>query len=937
MADVPQQIGPYSVVREIGRGGMGVVYLARDSDLDRDVAIKALPEELAADSVRLERFEREAKTLATLNHPNVAGIYGVEEQGGRKYLILEYVEGETLGERLDRGPIPVDESLEIAIEIAAGVEAAHEAGIIHRDLKPDNIKITPDGKAKVLDFGLAKAEHVSNSTTLDDSPTLITPHSPTMPGVVLGTAGYLSPEQARGRPVDTRTDIFSFGCVLYEMLSGTIAFGGETVADSIGATLHKELDFTRLPASTPRFVRHVLRRCLERDRKKRLRDIGDARIELQLALEAPEPEDALPTAASPLRRATIVALLIVVGLVIAIAGLQLGRQLDTAPPATVAYLTIPPPPDHQIRQSGDLSGPAAVSPDGSSVVFAASAPGEPRRLWVRRLDEPDARKIPGTDGAMFPFWSPDSRSVGFFTRDKLRRVDLHTDTIIRVCDVDEARGGAWTHDGRMIFAPRFSSALMIVSASGGEPAALTTYDREQHTTHRWPQALPDGKHFLYFAGHRDPNRREGQGIYLATLDGKTEPRRLTRCNFGAKYVDGWLLFVRDDVLLASRVDLDNARLTGEIRVLTRDIGVDQSTWHPQFSASAEGTLVFNRRATSFKGDPSTRSNLASGGSEADLLTNFDRTGRILRQFAEGMPIGHIALSPDGYNLVLSVRTRDGTNDLWLYPTAFSPDPSDPDEKERVGAAVMTPNPSRLTFLEGTESRAVWSPDSTEIVFARHDGPEGTAGIYRQAIDGGPEELLFTDPELTVYPMDWTRDGEYIIYKRGSWQTADIDDIWALPLDGTDPLPLVQSPAMDWMARVSPDDRWLAYTSKKTGRQEVYVIPFAPAWAEAARLRQWPVSLDGGREPRWNSDGTTLYYISDTGMLMAVPVNATEQSFEFERPVPLFQTSWDTGIYFDVFPPNDIGDGFVFMDTRQSPYTPISVILNWQQLLTEDSR
>jgi Tol biopolymer transport system component len=734
--------------------------------------------------------------------------------------------------------------------------------------------------------------------------------------------------------VDTRTDIFSFGCILYEMLTGITAFGGETVADAIGATLHKDIDFEKLPPDTPRFVRHVLRRCLERDRKKRLRDIGDARIELEIAINAPESDEPRATMVTPPPRSPIIALVSIVALAMIVVAWIVGRSMSVSSPAGVAHLTIPPPPDHQIRYSGDLAGPAAVSPDGRSVVFSALTPGEPLRLWIRSLDAPDAREVAGTDEAMFPFWSPDGRSVGYFTRNKLRRVDLSTDTNLTICDVQEPRGGAWTPDGRMIFAPRFAGSLMIVSDSGGEPTELTTLDREQHTTHRWPQVLPDGNQFIYFAGHRDPTRRDEQGIFLATLDG-AEPRQLTRCKFGARYVDGWLLFIREDVLLASRVDLDNARLTGDVRVLLRGIAVDPSTWHGQFSASAGGTMVFNRRAAGTEDDPGLGSGLGSIGGEADMLTMFDNTGRATRHYAEGLPIEHIALSPDGYQVVLSLETRDGTGDLWLLPTAYSPNPTDPEEKERIRAAVMTPNPHRLTFLEGTESRTVWSPGGDEIAFARHDGPDGTDGIYRKRIDGGPETLLLADPELTVYPVDWTRDGKYIIYKRGVWQSSDIDDIWALPLEGGEPFPLVETPAMDIRGMVSPDGRWLAYSSKQSVRTEVYVIPFAPAWPESARDRKWQVSLNGGREPKWSHDGSTLYYISDSGMLLSVPVNATDQTFEFQRPVSLFQTPWDTAIYYDVFPPADVMQNFVFMDTRQAPDTPISVILNWQELLAED--
>jgi Tol biopolymer transport system component len=470
---------------------------------------------------------------------------------------------------------------------------------------------------------------------------------------------------------------------------------------------------------------------------------------------------------------------------------------------------------------------------------------------------------------------------------------------------------------------------MIVGAAGGEPTPLTTLDRERHTTHRWPRVLPDGRRYLFFASHRDPTRRDEEGMYVGDLDGG-EPRLLARCRASAELVDGWLLFVRDGVLLASRVDLDGASLTGDARVVARDIAVDQSTWHGQFSASASGTLVFNRRP-SRPGDSGQTG--AAVWYESDMITVFDGTGRAAQHFADGLPIGDMALSPDGYSLILSVQSRDGTSDLWVHPTSHSPDPTDPREKERIAAAVLTPNPRRLTFLEGTESRAVWSPASDEIVFARHDGPEGTGGIYRMPIEGGAERLLLTDPDATIYPEDWTSDGAYIIYKRGVWQSGDEDDLWALPVNGGEPFPLVQTPASDAMARVSPDGRWLAFASRQEGRREIYVVPFPPAWPESARSRRWQISLDGGHEPRWDHDGSALFYISGTAMLMRVPVTAAEQTFEYGRPEPQFQTPYDTARQYDLLPPSDVrGARLVFMDSRQPPDTPITVILNWQRLL-----
>jgi Tol biopolymer transport system component len=609
-----------------------------------------------------------------------------------------------------------------------------------------------------------------------------------------------------------------------------------------------------------------------------------------------------------------------------------GRQLAPTSETGVLHMTIPPPPGREIRHAGDLAGPVAVSPDGSTVAFAAAAPNEPQRLWVRRLDEPDPREIPGTDGAMFPFWSPDSRSVAFFARTKLRRVELASETVMAVCDVNEARGGAWAPDGRIIFSPMFRGPLSVVADTGGTPEPLTTLDETKHTTHRWPSVLPDGRHFLFFAGQRDPTGRQDQGIYLGTLDGASAPRRLTQCNVSGMYANGWLLFVRDEVLLASRVDLDGARLTGKLRVLARDVAVDQSTWHGQFSVGGE-TLAFNRRMMAAANAPDDRGDEPAGGFEGDILINFDRTGRPLQQIAEGIPMTQVTVSPDGFNLVLAVPSRGGTPDLWLYPTSFNTNPDDPVARARVAEIVMNPNPRRLTFLEGSESRVAWSPDSTEIVFARHDGPEGTAGIYRKHIEGGAEQLVLPATDAAVYPDDWTRDGKYLVYVRGNWQPSEADDIWALPLDGGEPIPLVQTPVGDWMARVSPDGKWLSYVSRQSGLPEVYVVPFAPAWPEEARSRRWQVSLNGGREPIWSADGTELFYISDTGMLMAVPVLATEQTFEFGRPEALFQTPYDTGMTYGVMPPGDVWQ-FVFMDNRESPNKPISVIHDWQQLLQD---
>jgi Tol biopolymer transport system component len=729
----------------------------------------------------------------------------------------------------------------------------------------------------------------------------------------------MSPEQARGRPLDKRSDIWSFGVVLYEMLTGISPFTGETVSDSIGAILHKDVDLEKLPATASHVVRRVLTRCLERDRKRRLRDIGDARLELESGAEVGEA--VVAPASRRGARSWVLALFLVVGGLI---GVFVGFRAAEVPPPRVAHLSIEPPPGTRLRYSGDLAGPAVVSPDGSMIAFSAGREGEPQRLWVRRLGEPSAKEIGGTDGAIFPFWSPDSATVGFFTVEKLRRVDLATGTMRTVCDVTEARGGSWTYDGRIIFSPAFYSPLYIVDEDGGTPKPITTLDDDKHTTHRWPFALGDGRRYLFFASHRARTlRAENQGIYVGSLDG-SEPRQLVHTEFGGLYVDDRILFVRDGVLLASRVDLDAAELVGDLSVVARDVAADPATWHHQFSASAAGVLVFNRKGAAEGLSETTVQDVGSFELEGDTVAALDETGSLLTNYADGVPHTTMVLSPDGASIALSVPTKDGSLDLWIYPTAW------------VGDMLMRPNPRRITFLEGSEDFPVWSPDSAEIAFARRDVSNGTPGIYRKRIGGGQEELLLAADEAPAFPTDWTKDGKYLVFTREAWQSTRENDIWALPLDGGEPIPLVQSPVLDQNGRVSPVGRWLAYVSRESGQLEVYVIPFAPAWEENLRGRRWQVSLDGGNAPRWSSDGKELYYITRSGMLMEIEVEATADAFEFTSARSVFQTPWEIGSSYGVFPDeSELRTKFVFNDRRQALDAPISVILNWQRLLEDD--
>jgi serine/threonine protein kinase/Tol biopolymer transport system component len=917
------RLGPYHITAPIGAGGMGEVYLARDTQLDRDVAIKVLPDSVTGDPERIARFRREAKLLASLNHHNIAAVFGFDDVDGMSFLVMEYVEGQTLSQRLDEGALPIDEALDVAGQIAEALEEAHEHGIVHRDLKPGNVMITSVSKVKVLDFGLAKAmADDPTSTTTANSPTITANF--TQPGVILGTAAYMSPEQARGRTIDRRSDIWSFGVVLYEMLTGISPFVGETISDSIGAILHKEVDLQNLPATATTSVRRVLTRCLERDRKQRLRDIGDARLDLKL-------DDAEPFVVPPLTRPSTskaaLAVLLVLGGVI---GALLGYQAAWTSPPRVVHLSIGSPADVRMRYSGDLAGPAVVSPDGTKIAYAASRDGESSRLWVRDLSAPGAREIDGIDGALFPFWSPDSASLGFFTRDKLYRLDLDTGTKRTICDVADARGGCWTHDNRIILCPTFRGALVIVGADGdgGTPQPLTTLD-EQHTTHRWPWVLPDGNRFLFLATNRARTQHMNkQGIYIGYLDGQP-PQMLMQSEYGAQFVDDHVLFVRDEVLLASKVDLNNAALVGDLYVIARNVNADTGTWHSQFSASAGGVLAFNSSLS--MRDGAMARTVGSFESEGDTVVQFSEQGTVLTHHADGVPHAEMVLAPDGRSFILSVPDETGELDLWLHPTTWTPDSAD--LMKRV-SEVANRSPRRLTSMQGSEAYAVWSPDGSEIVFAQHDADDGTPGIYRKHIDGGRETLLLSAADVPAHPSCWTQDGKYIVYTRGSWQGTDENDIWVLPLDGGDPTPLVQSPVLDHYGQVSPDGRWLAYTQSMRG--QVHVIPFAPAWEQGNDALQWQVSADGGIAPVWSRDGTKLYFVSRTSMLMEVTVDTTADSFSFSNPTKLFHTPFEAGSSFAALPPfTDGSRQFLFNDIRQSGDAPISVILNWDQLLKDE--
>ena len=886
-------IGPYAIVREIGRGGMGVVYLARDPRLERNVAIKALPEHLAADPARLERFEREARTLAGLNHPNVAGIHGVEESDGARYLVLEYVEGETLAERLDRGPAPMDEAMEIAAQIAAGIEAAHEAGVVHRDLKPANIKITPDGAAKVLDFGLARAEATDSSAgTIGESPTLTSPaiHSPTMPGVILGTAAYMSPEQARGRAVSRSTDIWSFGVVLYEMLTGFSPFRGETVSDSIGAVLHREPDLSLLPEGAPARVRRVLRRCLTRDRTRRLQSIGDARIELL------EPDDEPGVPAAGRRRAGAWAILGAAGAAALLGGAAgwLAASAGPEPERPVQRFSIDAAGEG--RTIDDRWGAHfALSPDGRRIALSLRE-GQDRRLWIRSLDSDRMTELAGTEGASHVSFSPDGQWVLFANSDALCRVSVSGGTPIRICDVGgDHRGATWMDDGRIVFSPTQTDPLMIVDASGGEPERLTELDESRdERSHRWPAYAPGADAVVFTAQRVGTTFNEAS---VDVLDLETgERRELVRGGaYGRILPTGHLVFMREASLYAAPVDLDRLVLTADPEPVVDGITYSASNGGTQVAFSSTGALLY----------------LAGGERnwrEKSLVT-VDPRGTLTPLVDGHADFNAPAVSPDGDAIVFQIGSVGNGADLWQLD---------------VRRGLRT----RLTFGEGDEVSPVWSPDGRLICFGMRASDE--FGMMLVPSDGSaePEPIGFGGD--TVFPTDWSSDGERICFTRGYADGGRDVIVARRDGDGWVESPLAATDFDEAFGSFSPDGAWVVYQSDASGRAEIYVTA---SDGSGGRVQ---LSTSGGEYPKWSADGARVFYLRDFAIdepaMMAVDIAFDGGRATPSRPDELFRAPIAGFFLWPIYDVLPDGSGFVGMRPLQTgeqrDLRHLRLVLNW---------
>jgi serine/threonine protein kinase/Tol biopolymer transport system component len=876
---IGRELGPYSVTALLGVGGMGEVYRAHDSTLGRDVALKILPDVWLGDAERRMRFEREARLLASLNHPNIAAIYGIHEtspstafEDSVRALVLELVEGETLADRLavHPGGLPPPETTRLAAQIVDALEAAHGRGIVHRDLKPANIKITPEGRVKVLDFGLARAVVGDSSASgLATSPTVTA--QGTRAGVLLGTAAYMSPEQARGHSADRRADIWSFGCVLYEIVTGTRAFSGSDVADVLANVLKADPDWSLLPAETPASVQLCLERCLQKDRAQRFHDIADVRLALGGAFDMPRRD----VASSGMSRRAAWA-----GWAVALAAAAVAAALLVSPsrpvvdaPETRLDIVTPPAADPLTLD---------ISPDGRVVVFQAYEPGQPSRparLWLRRFESSAAVPLAGTDWATQPFWSPDGRSIAFFADQQLKRIDLAEGFVRTLASAPQPRRGTWNRAGTIVFGAVAMGPLQAVSAEGG-PARQVTELLPGQTSHRWPEFLPDGRRFLLMTLGTPAVR----GLYLGSLDNRTVRKVSERDAAFAFMPPDTLVVARDGGLMTRRLAVGDRDVVGAPQPVAPKLLVDQAmTGYAALRASVSGHLIYRAAASRTQ------------------LVWMDRAGRQVAAIGEAddtqMWIND--LSRDGRTAAVQ-RNVNGNTDVWLVD---------------VERGAMR----RLTVDRGVDGNAVFSPDGARVVYV----PDAAADVYDRIhalrSDGTGESTLVIDFGLRLnhYPRDWSPDGRFVLYSREGSETQ-MDVLAIPPSEPRRPIEVATTVFNEADGSFSPDGQWVAYTSDETGVVRVFVRPFPGPGAS----RQ--VSPGVGAQPRWRRDGRELFYV-EGNQVMAVPVIDSGRSLEFGTPRALFRLpeGWDGS--FEPAP-----DGQRFLITKAvADASPISVILNWK--------
>jgi Tol biopolymer transport system component/predicted Ser/Thr protein kinase len=874
------KLGPYEIRSPLGAGGMGEVYCAHDARLDREVALKVLPAHLSSDVSLKQRLEREAKAVSKLSHPHICTLYDIGRQDGVDFLVMEYLEGETLEQRLLKGPLPLEQALRYAAELADALAKAHKLGVTHRDLKPANVMITKNG-AKLMDFGLAKQ---AGPAPLAAALTEMTMEQSklTGEGTIVGTFQYMAPEQLEGKEADVRTDIFAFGELLHEMVTGRPAFSAKSRASLIAAILTTDPPpISQLQPLTPPALERIVKKCLAKDPDERWQNASDLRTELKWILESgPQVEAPRLVGKRGIRERWAWAVATVMLTLVAITLAVRFRANNHA--AYVVRSSIGAEEGTQPVLIGDFAGPPVVSPDGKVVAFSAAGDQGSVLLWVRPLNDMHARSLVGTEGATFPFWSADSRSLGFFAAGKLKAVSVEGGMPSELCNAPAGRGGSWNANGTILFSPDFQGVLAQVPASGGTPKSVTAMDASKHDSHRWPYFLPDGKHFLYLAIIHGSPRDANDGIYFASLDGK-ENRLVMKGFTNAVYAGGRLLFILDNALVAQAFDTKSGTLKGEVERVAEDVLIDRTVWRAQFDASTD-TLTY-----------------ASGGLMPWQAMWYDRSGKQIGPASEKVTnLLSVRLSRDGSRL--ATEAGDGNGDIWIY-----------ERKREVN--------TRITFGPGTSSSPVWSPDGKWIAYVGIRGKSNN--LYRKSSNGvGQEELLLEGDAGQRNPVDWSPDGKFLLFDEGDGTAKG--QLFLLPVAGERKTsPITQSIFLSNTGVFSPDGHWIAYASNESGRFEVYVIPFG------GNGGKWQISRAGGLHPIWRRDGKELFFWSPNNDLMSVSlaikggvveVGATHSLFRFNNPVG------NVGIIspYDVSPD---GQRLVLITTPEIS-RPVALVTNW---------
>jgi serine/threonine protein kinase/Tol biopolymer transport system component len=880
---VGTKLGRYEIRAKIGEGGMGEVYRARDTKLNRDVAVKVLPAAFSADADRLRRFEQEAQAASALNHSNILAVFDFGEHGGAPYVVAELLEGETLRERMFAGALPSRTAVEYACQIAEGLSAAHLRGIVHRDLKPENIFLTQQGGLKILDFGLAKL--IAPPTGAEVQTDIPTRQVNTGAGATVGTVGYMSPEQVRAERVDHRSDIFSFGVVLYEMLAGKSAFRSGSAIETLNAILKDEpAELSQLNPNVPPGLERVVRRCLEKKPERRFQSASDLAFALESQSDTTRSAPALTTVPDRRFKREHLAWLLAGVFFVAMSLLALWyfRQ-SPAEPRMTSFLVYPP--EGSTFSSHDLPVPVAVAPDGRQLAMVVIEGGR-TRIWIRRLDSLNAAPLENTEGAQNPFWSPDGRFIAFFAGGKLKKIAATGGVPVVICEAPPTgNSGTWSAQDAILFTQNVGAeGIQRVSAAGGQVSQVTRPDRsQQEIYHFWPEFLPDGRHFIFFAGAL---KRENSNLYVGSLD-SDKKQLLTPASSRAVYSPpGLLLYMREGALLAQPFDLQTLRLTGESATIAEHVGNFSSTGNSYFSVSRNGEVL----AYQVPGRPS-------------RLVWLNRSGAEVGSIGDPNNYTNPRLSPDGQKLAVNLIDRkDGSTDIWicdLSRNAFA----------------------RFTFESGMENGSTWSPDGRRIAYA-HD-ISGPPSLFEKTVGASEGQPLIPSQDGPQLPLDWSPDGQFLLYRDYSAKTKS--DLYILPMAGErKPIPFANTPFSESQARFSPDGRWIAYSSSESGKAEVYARRFP---GEGERFQ---ISNGGGTYPRWRGDGRELFYLSSDPdqTLMSVLVS-TGETFTAGTPTALFKIENRNGLDFDAA--RD-GQRFVLNTRAGAPSAPLTVITGWAAIV-----